>query len=125
MKSELPAHLQHRGVLLQHLAFDAFELLAARIADDEIHELPSDAVALEVRAHQDGIFGALVIGIRVQPDDAEQVSGRDVERREGDRPAIIQLRQAREEGVRMANLRCAGSLPGEACPASALDSVGR
>ena len=36
----------------------------------------------------------------MQPDDAEQVSGGAVERRERDRPTIIQLRQARDESVR-------------------------
>jgi len=25
-----PTHIQHRGIFLQHLAFDAFKLLAAR-----------------------------------------------------------------------------------------------
>jgi len=31
LESELPAHIQHRGVFLQHLAFDAFELLYSAI----------------------------------------------------------------------------------------------
>src|SRR5450755_2214989 len=62
LKSELPAHVQHRGVFLQHLAFDASEILAARIADDQLHEPPPDAAALEIGAHQDGVFGGFVVG---------------------------------------------------------------
>src|SRR5215471_2034920 len=77
---ELAAHLQHHAVLAQHLALDAAQAFAARVADDELHQLPAEPVPLEVGAHQDRVFAAFVIGIGVDMHDAEEIARRLVDR---------------------------------------------
>ena len=46
------------------------KVLAAPVADDQLHQHPADAVALEIGAHQHGVFRLLVVGIGVKPHHA-------------------------------------------------------
>src|SRR5271163_1560575 len=40
-ESQLPAHVQHRQVLVQDLSLDALEALRPAVDDDHLHEMPS------------------------------------------------------------------------------------
>ena len=54
----------------------AFNPSSLRIADDKFHELPAETAAFEVGADDNGVFAALVIGIRMQADDAQELAAR-------------------------------------------------
>ena len=75
LEAEFTTHLQHRGVLAQHLAFDRADAFSACIVDDRLHQQPAEAVALEVRADEDGVFAAFVGGVRMQTHHAEHFAG--------------------------------------------------
>ena len=58
MEAELCAHVQHRGVLGEHLPVHAFQPDRTGVFDHALHQEPAEAVALERRAHDHGVFAA-------------------------------------------------------------------
>ena len=45
------------------------------IPDDEFHERPAQAGALQVGAHHHGVFAGLVVRVRMQANDTQEVIG--------------------------------------------------
>jgi hypothetical protein len=62
-EAEFAAHLEHRHVPLQHDPFNAADLLGTRIGEDLPQQLPADAVALQVGAHEQRIFAFGAVGV--------------------------------------------------------------
>src|SRR6266542_1038444 len=98
-EAELATHRQHHTVVAQNLALDAPQTLAACVANDQLHQLPAEPVALEVGAQENGVFAGLVIGIGVNAYDAEQVSGTFANGREGHGTPVIDVCEPSDKGV--------------------------
>ena len=74
METGIRAHVQHRGVFGEHLAVHALQADHARVLDHALHHEPPEAVALERRAHDHGVFAPLAVGVEVQAHDAEHLA---------------------------------------------------
>jgi hypothetical protein len=96
-KSQFPAHFQHHGIFLQNLAVDAAQALEFCVFDDQLHQGPAQAPALEIRSQQDRVLAGPVAFIAVQPDNAEYLAAGFIQCDKGHRARIVQLRQARDE----------------------------
>ena len=70
-KTQLPAHIQHRCVLLQDLAFDGADTFGTGIFDQQLHQHVAEAVPLQVGTHEDCLFALVVIGVRMQTNDSK------------------------------------------------------
>lgn len=78
---------------------DLFEAQPARVLDHDAHQLPADAVALEVGADQDAVLAALVIGVGVQAHRPQHVAGLGGDGHQRDRTGVVELGQPGDEFV--------------------------
>jgi len=67
------AHVQHHGVLGEHLPVHAFQPDHPRVFDHALHQQPAEALSLQRRAHDDGVFAAAPVAVAVQPHHAEHL----------------------------------------------------
>ena len=74
-------HVQHHGVLLKDLSRDALETFGSRVFDDQLHERPTKAPALEVGSQQDRVFSGFVDRIGVNSHHANDLPGDLIEQR--------------------------------------------
>src|ERR1700722_20158393 len=88
-KSQFPAHVDHRHIFVQDLSFNAAVLLCPRIGDDHLHQMPSQTVALQIGANEDGVFAAVRVCGRMEAGDAQHLPRRLIERDEGHGPYVI------------------------------------
>ena len=71
-----------------------------RVFDHALHQQPAEAAALERRAHDHGIFAALAVGIEMQAHHAEHLAVRFIDRDEGHRALVIEMREFGDALVR-------------------------
>ena len=69
------------------------------VLDHDLHQLPADAVALEVGADQDAVFATVVIGIGMQAHRTQHLAAARVDGHQGNGAGVVQLGQARDELV--------------------------
>ena len=63
MKSGFATHLQHFHVFVQDETFNPLEPIRLRIVDKTMKHGPAEALPLEITAHEQRIFGRLMIRI--------------------------------------------------------------
>ncbi len=86
-------------VFVQHLAFDGTQALGAGIGDDQLHQLPAQAVALEIGADQDGVFAGRRVRFVMQARDAEHRARCLIEGDEGHGLGVVDLDETGEKVV--------------------------
>src|ERR1700733_1284168 len=96
-KSQFPTHLQHDRVFLENLTVNAVQALRFCVLDDQLHQGPAQASALEIRSQQDRVLACLVDFVGMEPDDAECLTTGFIECDKSHRARIIQLRQSGDE----------------------------
>jgi phage terminase small subunit len=74
IESQFPAHFQHHGILLKNLAVYAAQTSGFCIFDNQLHQVPAEAPALEIRSQQDRVLAGLAACVGVEPDDAEHLA---------------------------------------------------
>ena len=66
LESQLPAHFQHHGILLENLSGYPFQAFRFGVLDDQLHQGPAQAPALEVGSRQNRVLTGLVGCVGVQ-----------------------------------------------------------
>src|SRR5271154_5377210 len=70
LETDAPAHFQHHRILLENLSTDRPQPLGASVFDNQLHERPAETVSLHIGAHEDGVFGGVVVRVRVHAHHA-------------------------------------------------------
>src|SRR5690606_20310373 len=71
-KAEFLRHGEHLAVLAQDETFDLGKSIRPGIADHVLKERPSQAAALQIRAHENTVLRLLLVRIGRETDDASQ-----------------------------------------------------
>jgi hypothetical protein len=100
LKSQFPAHFQHHRIFLENLAGYLFQAFGFAVLDDQLHQGPAQASALEIRSQEDRILAGLMNSVGVEPDDAEYLAAGFIDGDKGHRARIIELRQFGDELMR-------------------------
>jgi hypothetical protein len=100
LESQFPAHFQHHGIFLENLAVDATQALGFCVLDDQLHQVPAQAPALEIRSQQDRVFTGLSECVGMEPNDAEQLATGFFDGDKGHRALAIDIGQSRDELMR-------------------------
>jgi hypothetical protein len=100
LKSQFPAHFQHDGVFPEDLAIDAAQAFGLGVFDDQLHQGPAQAPALEIRSQQDRVLADFADRVEMKPDDAEHLTSGFIDRDKGHRARMIEFRQAGDELIR-------------------------
>ena len=69
-EAEMAGHAHHAGVFAQDLAIDFAKAPPCGVSEDGAHETVAEALALHVRAHENGIFSLFVLRVRDDAHDA-------------------------------------------------------
>src|SRR6202048_2922952 len=100
LKSQFPAHFQHHRIFLENLAGYLLQALEFGVLDDQLHQGPAQASALEIRSEQDRVLAGLMNRVGVEPDHAEHLATGFIDGDKRHRAQIIELRQFRDELMR-------------------------
>src|ERR1700687_1313498 len=100
LKSQFPAHFQHHRIFLENLAGYLFQAFGLGVLDDQLHQRPAQASALEIGSQQDRVLAGLMNSVGVEPDDAEHLATGFIDCDKGHRARIIELRQFGDELMR-------------------------
>src|ERR1700737_497869 len=100
LKPQFPAHFQHHSIFLENLAGYLFQAFGFCVLDDQLHQGPTKASALEVRSQQNRILAGLVDRAGVEPDDTEYLTIGFIYGYKGHRAPVIELRQFGDELIR-------------------------
>ncbi len=79
LKSQLPTHIQHRCIFVQNLRLDDVKTLGSTVSDQGGQQLPSEPVALRIRANEDGVLAGIRLFVacrRATPSISPEASSR-------------------------------------------------
>src|SRR5262249_9068863 len=83
----------------KYVAMQVAQALTLRVANKMAHQRPPDTAALEIAAHDHGIFGARVVRVRSEPRHTEQLPLLLSQRHESYGPGIVDLCEAGDDRV--------------------------
>src|SRR6516165_1536193 len=98
-ESELVTHFEHRLIVAKHLALDRAQPIGLGPLDDQVHQLPSEPHAFEVRTNENRVFALVVIGIGVETHHSHHFAGLGIDCHERNRPRVIDLDETGEKEV--------------------------
>ena len=100
LESQLPAHFQHHGILLENLSGYPFQAFRFGVLDDQLHQGPAQAPALEVGSQQNRVLTGLVGCVGVQSHDAKRLFGGFIDGDKCHRARIVEVDESGDELMR-------------------------
>jgi hypothetical protein len=99
VKAEIAGHLQHARVGRQHIPVQIAQTFCVCILNEVLHQLPANALALQIAPHDNGEFCAPIVRVRSQSHDAQQLLLILGQSDKGHGATIVDLREAGDEFV--------------------------